>query len=233
MIEPEAERRWTEYLVAERDRIRHVMMPALDRFLDALLALTPEIWQRWAKDLARDVADDGADLPVRFPLFRRAVLPALERGVIDREPGCARWLSHFEQLMFHPLPESMLPANLRGAEGLLEEALRVDPEDDRARRLLIKRRGSYLVYTLHELPSGVLYGHNGATPEECDELLALLADFRTHVTRLGESAEYSELVADCNFHFRAYRDYLRADRPGGSYEGYLRTHSPYKPDGER
>jgi hypothetical protein len=222
-LNPECERLWAAYLAAERDRVRAVTMPALDAFLDALLAQAPTTWKQWAKDLAREVADEGADWPVRFPLFRRALLPALTEGLTAREHGPARWLASFDQLLNHVMGE--LPAELRSAEALLKEALRVDPNDHRARRMLVERVAWYLEYTLHELPRGVLFGNDGATADECGELVELLGEFRKDAERLGDTSRYVELIADCDLHFRAYREYLVAGRPGGSYEVFIRARS--------
>jgi hypothetical protein len=77
MLDPAIEELWAEYMRAERDRIRAVMMPALDRFIAGLLRLPGEGWREWAKDIAASVADRAADIPVRLPLFRRVLLPAL------------------------------------------------------------------------------------------------------------------------------------------------------------
>ncbi|MGB8932390.1 MAG: hypothetical protein WCC48_14195 [Anaeromyxobacteraceae bacterium] len=79
------------YVVAERDRVRALMLPALDAFLDSLQREEPSVWKAWAKGLARDVADGGKEFPVRMPLFKRAIAPALVEGVARRERGAARW----------------------------------------------------------------------------------------------------------------------------------------------
>src|SRR5262245_26655967 len=188
------------------------MMPALDRFIDRLLARHPEEWKNWAKETAAAVADRGADVPVRFPLFRRVLLPALADGVQRREPGCARWLAHFESLLVNS-KTSELPAHLRTAVGLLQEAIRADPQDDPRRRRSVHRWAGYPASTLHELPAGVLYGSDGATEQQCDELLALLAEFREHVRLTGQSGDYAELAAECDLHYVSYRDYLKAGCP--------------------
>jgi hypothetical protein len=220
MLDAEVEELWAEYLRAEQDRIRCVMMPALERFIDGLLQLPAAAWREWAKGIAASVSDCGADLPVRFPLFRRVLLPALAEGVRRGEPGCARWLASFELLLLKS-NESELPPELRTAVGLLTEAVRIDPGDERARRRLIALRASYLEYTLHELPSGVLYGDGGATPEQCDDLLQLLGEFKEHVSVTRQDDRFAELIRDCDFHYRAYADYRRAGAAPGGYEAYL------------
>lgn len=220
MLTIRLEQLWTEYLAAEKDRIRDVMMPALERFIDELLALPSVEWKHWAKETASAISDQHAGVPVRFPLFRRVLLPALVEGVLNQESGCARWLAHFESLLVHS-HASNLPAPLRTVRGLLREAVRVDPSDDVARRRLIVRLVGYLEYTLHELPIGVLYGTDGATEEQCEELLVFLDEFKAHVQLTGQSDTYAELIQECEGHYSTYRDYVRGGRPGGSYEAYM------------
>ena len=224
MLTPEAQRLWDEYLAAEKDRIRSMTMPALDRFIESLLRHEPEVWHAWARDVARQVADGKAEIPVRFPLFRQVLLPALSDGVKRELPGCARWLAEFESLLVNS-QWGALPDRLQSAIGLLREAIRVDPADQLARQRLVNRWASYLDYTLHELPTGVLYARDGATAEECGELLELLDEFRGHVQTLGETEKFAELISECDLHFRSYRDYLLQGRPEGSYELYLERRS--------
>ena len=176
--------------------------------------------ESWAKKIAADISDRAADTPVRFPLFRRAVLPALTEGVLRQEPGCARWLASFESLLVNS-PEPLLPPDLRTCVGLLAEALRLDPADDAARRRLIDRHASYLEYTLHELPVGVLCGIDRASPNQCEDLLALLDEFKADVALTTQEERFSELIRDCEFHYNAYAAYIRSGPPYEGYERYL------------
>jgi hypothetical protein len=221
MLDAKLEQLWADYLLGERDRIRHVMMPALDRFIDALLELPPATWHAWAKRIAADVSDQGARTPVRFPLFRRVLMPALAEGVRRREAGCARWLESFHELQLQARGTSGLPPELESPYGLLTEALRLDPADTLARRRLIDWFVRDFEYSLHEVPSGVLYGTDGATPEQCEQLLRDLDEFRGHVSVAGETDRHAELIGECDFHYRAYADYLRSDTRDGGYADYL------------
>ena len=216
MLDSRLQDLWDSYLAAEREGIRAVMTPALDRFVVALLESPPELWKPWAKKLAADISDRSVDTPVRFPLFQRAILPALAEGVLRQELGCARWLASFESFLVNST-DPPLPPELRTTVALLTEAVRLDPADDIARRRLIDRHASYLEYTLHELPVGVLYGADGASANECEDLLALLGDFKTHVAVTGQQERYAELIRECDFHYNAYLAYLRSGPP---YEGY-------------
>lgn len=170
--------------------------------------------------VAARIADGSSGVPVRFPLFRRVLLPVLADGVLRDVPGCARSLAHFESHLLHT-KEVPLPASLRTVDGLLRAAVRCDPGDHLARGRLVNRLASYLEYTLHEVPDAVLYGSGGATPEQCGELLDLLQELRTHVAVLHQEERYADLIADCELHFNSYREYLAQRRSGDSYESFL------------
>ncbi len=211
---------WQQYRDAEARRVRHQAVAALDVLIARVLEQPEHEWRAWARAVAAAVSDKKDDVPIRMPLFRRVLLPALIDGINREEPGCARWLAHLESLLMRCDLEG-LPENLRTADGLLQEALRVDPSDAVSRRRLVESWASYLDYTLHELPSGVLYGHDGATPEQCDELGALLETFRGHVAALHEEDRFADLMAECDLHYRAYAVYLRTRRSGESYGQFL------------
>lgn len=220
MLDERLQNLWDAYLVAERDRVRQSMMLALDRFIDALLESPPDLWKAWAKQLAEAVSDRGAETLVRFPLFRRVLLPALAEGVRQQEPHCARWLASFEALLLHS-PTPSLPPHLRTAVGLLNEALRLNPADTRARKGLIQRHAWLLEYSLHELPDGVLYGPNAASLKECEELLSLLHEFKHHVALTNQQERYAELLEECEYHYPAYARYLQTRQDGEGYELFL------------
>ena len=231
-MDPSLEQLWQAYLAAEQVRVRGEVMPALDRFISALLQHPAAEWHSWALAIARQMADEGKDIPVRFPLFRQVLLPALIVGILDEKPGAARWLAHFDMLLYH-CREFMkqLPDHLKTPVVLLEEAIRVDPEDSASRKQLAKKHADYLAYTIHEVPSGVLYDANGASIEQCEALLKLLEDFTQLAESVGEREQYDELITECAYYFHTYRDYLLAGRPGDSYANYLilRSNEPISP----
>jgi hypothetical protein len=211
---------WAEYLASEKNCVRGATMQALERFINVLLSSARPDWIAWGKSLAAEVSDRGLATPVRLPLFRRVLLPALVEGVLAGEPGCARWLASFASLL-DKCRDTGLPPHLQSVVGLMEEALRVDSSDSRVRRSLVEHHANYLRYTLHEIPSGVLYGTDGATLDECGELQKLLAEFREHVRLTGQGDRFKGLLEDCELHFHAYATYLRQPSPRSGYASYL------------
>ncbi|MHA3775704.1 hypothetical protein ACXR0O_29670 [Verrucomicrobiota bacterium sgz303538] len=222
MITAEVERLWEEYLAAERVCVRQESMGALERFIEALLQLSSEVWHPWARGLAQRVVDEGDEIPVRFPLFRSVLFPALLAGVEKRLPGAARCLAGFAQVLYKsPSCLVQLPENLRSEYDLLERAIQDDPSDAASKLRLLKLMRSRFDYVLHELPAGVLYGHDGATLEECDELLNELYNYERLAAEVGAEEEDRELIADARFHIPAYQRYLQRNEGYRNYEEFL------------
>ena len=206
----------------EKRGLRSERNDALDRFLASFTLLSPTTRQEWALSLAAQIVDDGALMPVRMPLFRRVLFPALQSAVSERVPGAARWLAGFAQHIYQcsDLRSQLVDGTLT-EHSLLETALEHDPDDEVARRKLLDLLVSRLNYTLHELPTGVLYGQDGATVDQCREMLGELDDFNHHANRLGVADNYADLVANCRFHYKTYAEYLTDRRGASCYADYL------------
>jgi hypothetical protein len=213
---------WDASLRAEGRAPRDDKVRALTAFLDRLVGSPEQAWFPWARSLAEAAVDRADSFVIRRPLFERAVFPALLAGYQDGLPGCARWLAG----LFHLIGRSagcleQLPESQRSEVGLLRMALRHDPGDHRSRRRLLEILAERLRYSLHELPAGVLYGVDGASPEECLELERELGEFCALAREEGQDSLHGDLIERCRFHFRAYRDYLANPGPCRSYAEYL------------
>jgi hypothetical protein len=213
---------WARYLDAEDDCIRAVSLKCLDDVIAVIQSLSEAERTAWARERARQKVDEKSNAAIRFPLFRDVLFPALLSGIESNEPGCARWLAGLSQLLYQSDEcRSQLPSTQQTEMGLLLTALQVDPNDYRARSQLIREMSSQLDYSIHELPAGVLYGHNGATIDQCADLQAQLEDFQALVIAHGIVGEYIDLIAECEQHYIAYPAYLAEVNNYESYADYL------------
>lgn len=90
-----------------------------------------------------------------------------------------------------------------------------------------KRLYSYLEYTLHEIPTGVLYDANGASEEHCKELMT---DSNT-LEKMAKDLdlEISGFVAYCRWHYERYAHYLSRYKHFNGYAHYIeKYHGPSK-----
>jgi hypothetical protein len=213
---------WDAYQRVEARAPRAERLRALGAFLDSLVESPEHEWFPWARSLAERVVDSGEPLMIRRPLFERAIFPALLAGYRASLPGCARWLEGLHHLLLRSQNcREQLPEDERTEVGLLRAALRHDPGDQRSRQGLLDKLLKWLQFSLHELPAGVLYGWDGASAEQCQQLERELDEFRTLAAAEGREECYRSLIEQCRFHFRAYRNYLLSPGECRSYAQYL------------
>ncbi|MFD6611841.1 hypothetical protein ACFWD1_23520 [Micromonospora chalcea] len=94
----------------------------------------------------------------------------------------------------------------------------------------------WLEHAVHELPAGVLWGADGATPAQCAEMLDGLDEFARTCARLGLD-DHTGFIEECRWHFDHYPHYLSRRRHVADYPTYIRDRrgpmrvsSPPSPD---
>jgi hypothetical protein len=81
---------------------------------------------------------------------------------------------------------------------------------------------SFMQYTLHELPAGVLFGANGASEKECAELMAETYRLEQLSEKLGTNI--STFIEGCRWHYERYPHYIGRHRHFDGYESYIAKH---------
>lgn len=221
---------WDAYCSAENRATRTEKLRALNAFLDELTSSPQRDWYPWARSVAESVVDRGDEFVIRMPLFERAIFPALINGYLESQPGCARWLAGLAHLLSQSkICSEQLADSERTELGLLWVAVRQDSADDASRRRLIRCIESRLCFSLHELPAGILYGMDGATPEQCQALESELDELCRLVEADGRLDDYLELIKKCRFHFQKYRDFVENPGQYRSYAEFLNSIGANRP----
>jgi len=224
-VSPEIGSQWEAYLAEEKAGVRSEALRQLDVFIGSLRAQKESEWQSWAVGLSGEIVDLQRDIPVRMPLFRSVIFPALHSHMAAGSGSAARMLAGFSQLLYHsPACRDQLPPQLQSEHGLILEAVRRDASDLRAKHRLRVILRSRFEYSLHELPSGVLYGNDGATVEQCSELTGELAQYASLCAEIGPEDVDREIIDDASFFIPAYRDYLARREAYDSFAKYIEAH---------
>ncbi len=229
---------WRRYAQAEQAGLRAQALSLLAEFIDSIDDLSEDELGEWVVSAARELPSSGGmpppPVPLRAPLWKSVVFPTLVALVRGGDRAAALLIvDHWQLVLTTPGCLAELPDELSSDVLLLEFdllgrveravvfALRQDPTDSRARWLLITRLGDRLGHALHELPSGVIWGMNGATPEQCRELEAILDQFEELVALDGRTGEFSDFMSSCRFHFRSYAAYRSESDRQRSYADFL------------
>lgn len=126
---------------------------------------------------------------IRHEIFHELVYPTLKAGYENNDFASTLWLGKLAQNIYQA---QQLHEELDWVSelGLYNKSHEIDPSNDEARLLLLKAIVSWLEYSEHEWPSGILYGNDGATIEQCDEISAEVQ----RVLKLDKEHIYSEFI---------------------------------------
>ena len=159
-------------------------------------------------------------ITIRHQLFHRVLYPILSIE-IDKENIQA--IKSFVRLQeYYGNYENLTKDNRFSVWKLIDKGLKIAPDDNELLILFQKKQKDYFEYTLHELPIGVLYGSDGASIQECKELLNDLTRYENVCNKL--SIDDQQLIDECKFYYFAYKDYLAIYKDYKGFDDYLDKH---------
>jgi len=140
---------------------------------------------------------------VRHELYESILFPVLLEGYRHADPLSIKRLAETDQNLY---AAKMLWAQLKNKSksDLLHEYLELCPDDLSARHHLLETEIHYFRYCEHEWPAGILYGHNGATMAECDEILQVV----NAVRKLDLEERYTVYIDEFTRKVQSYRERL-------------------------
>jgi len=212
---------WRHYRELENRGDRAAMLSALTAFVARIEGAPSDIRQTWIDKCLRASADPNDRFRIRAPLFQRVLFPELKARYLAGDAASARALAELSQELYR-YAAGWAELGWPGEIDLWKEAYRRDPSSDLARAKLLASTAQFIRYTLHELPAGILYGTDGATVEQCNDLVVELEFFRRLLTSV-ETEQFQALVELASFHYRSYREYLLQNRKQG-YSAFLDEH---------
>ena len=147
-------------------------------------------------------------IEVRYELFEEIIFPVLLKGYNDKNVELMFWLAKLCQELYRN--KKVWEKINRVTEGeILEECYHLEPDNEVIQKMLLGLKISEIDYSIHEWPAGILYGHNGATIDECNIMLNELP----LIKKLDKNNEHQELIQDFEDKMKEYmgRDYMQRD----------------------
>ena len=157
------------------------------------------------------------DITIRQPLYKNLIYPILSDQVEQNDVNAIKGLLRLDQ---HLISYQGYTKDTKFSSWtLLEKGLKISPDDRELLEFSERTTRNYLSYTLHELPTGVLYGTNGASIEECKELIIEVEKYEKVCKKLDRDEK--ELIQECKFYYQAYKDYLLVYKNFKGFADYL------------
>lgn len=137
---------------------------------------------------------------IRHEIFHELVFPILSDGYAKRDLASTLWLGKLSQNIYQSKTAHEVLDWVTELD-LYNKCHELDPENDEARLLLLQSIVSWLEYAEHAWPSGILYGNDGATIVQCDEISSEVQ----RVLSLDKEFKYSEFIKQFNKKLSQYR----------------------------
>ena len=157
------------------------------------------------------------DITIRQPLYKNLIYPILSDQVEQNDVNAIKGLIRLDQHLVSY--QGYTKDTKYSSWTLLEKGLSISPYDRELLEFSEKTTRNYLSYTLHELPTGVLYGTNGASIEECEELINEVEKYEIVCNKLDRDEK--ELIQECKYYYQAYKDYLLVYKKFKGFADYL------------
>ena len=140
---------------------------------------------------------------VNYSLYARIVFPVLHEGYRNDDVNAMTAMVKTVQNIYQ---DKAIHEELKWITDaqLLRRILSHDPRNEWAREEYMRSQLHWLDYCIHEWPSGILYGQDGANISECDEIIEAVEELRV----MDRENKYSRLLNDVECKTRQYRERL-------------------------
>ena len=188
---------YEQYLSLKKLGIKTEAKIVLDEFIASFQSFEEK--ENWVRQFL-----EGGDFghKIRYEIYTNLVFPILLKGYSQKDVWSIFWLAKTSQNLY---TNASLHAviEFKSEFQLLAEAYALEPTEQ-IRLHLLKELIRWFNYSQHEWPSGILYGVNGASIEECDGIL-LNVEF---ARELDQDNVYEPILDDFEAKVRAYQDRL-------------------------
>jgi hypothetical protein len=128
------------------------------------------------KDFAYQIAEDSNGHRINQILFNGIVYHVIKDGLNDNSKSIKCAINCIQNIYSDSAIHKSL-GHITEAQ-LCSRLLKLDPNDAWAREKYIDVNMNWLGHCVHEWPSGILYGMNGANHDQCREILSEIGKLR-------------------------------------------------------
>lgn len=142
---------------------------------------------------------------VRHEVYADLIFPVLLAGSKRNDAWSLYWLAGTSQNLYtaHGLHEQI---NFKHEISLLKDAYAIDCKSSEVCKALLKSLLDYFDYASHEWPAGILWGSDGATLDQCNEIMSEV----TLARELDRERAYALPIDEFESKLKRYQERLRA-----------------------
>jgi hypothetical protein len=159
---------YEQYLHLKTVGLRSEARQRLQQFINSFNSIAEK--EQWTRQFL-EAEEYEYGYKIRHELYERVVFPALLNGYQRYDPWSVLWLARTAQ-NFYKARHLHEQIDFKTEYGLLKECYLLAPSNSAVHKDLLSIQIQWFQYCIHEYPTGILYGSNGATINECQEILS-------------------------------------------------------------
>lgn len=143
-------------------------------------------------------------LRIRHELYESIIFPVLLYGFRKREINAMHWIVKTRNNLFSA-QELYKEIDYISPDDIMQECHTMEPFNSEISETFLGMKIDFISYSQHEWPSGILYGANGASLEECYEI----KDELMLIRNLDQDKKYEEYLNDYELKLELYIERLK------------------------
>jgi hypothetical protein len=185
---------YREYLSLKALGLRDDSKEKLMNFIDSFADIDEkEVWVRGF------IEEGNFEHKIRHEIFEQLVFPVLYEGYKENDFWAIWSLSKVSQNLYDS-KAFWKKVDYNTDHSLLRRCFELNPEHQEVRKELLDALLGFFRYSMHEWPSGILYGNDGADQKQSQEILEEIGFARL----LDSESLYEELLFDFEGKVREY-----------------------------
>ncbi len=157
---------YKQYLHFKTIGLRFEARQSIQYFIASFASIAEK--EQWTRQF---IEEGNYGHKIRYELYEEVIFPALLSGYLKHDLWSVLWLARTAQ-NFYKLKHLHEQIGFKAYYGLLQECYFLNPSNTEVRKDLLSFQTGWFEYCIHEYPTGILYGCNGATIDECQEILS-------------------------------------------------------------
>ncbi|HSY61141.1 MAG TPA: hypothetical protein VK796_04650 [Cytophaga sp.] len=156
-----------------------------------------------------------SDTKIHLDFFDAILYPTIKKEIESENFHAIKLLLQFNTSLVKFIDKTY------SSYDLLKKGLSINPNDIDLLTIFKNNAQTYIQYTIHEVPAGVLYANTGITAEKCDDLIEYLEEYKDACSKLNIAD--SELIQKAESYYHSYKNYLLNKDKYEDFEHYLRV----------
>ena len=177
---------------------------ALKPFIESFSSLEEKTtWSKWYLE------NEALGHKIRHEIYEHVVFPVLLDGYRRSDPWSLLWLARTIQNLYQS-KQLWEKIEMKTDYALLKELLVLSPQNEQVESELLSKQLEWFRYSAHEWPAGILYGQDGATANQCIEILEEVCLAR----KINKDALNEVFLSEFESKVREYRQRLTKPSSG-------------------